>query len=378
MGVGVTGTGSSTNTNEASATAATAITALITTATVFAAPVHALPPPGSKGVSTGEAGAGMLITANSTVPSTTCPSARLLAMGNWLRSPRVRLNKLRVFWVAVPVLVGPLFNSALDSQTSAGKLVGLVFLWIAWGIGLVGVLTPRPAGLTALRIIAPALLVVAIISAASCPAPADWKIIIGLIGALAVVGLVTDPTFARTAVNGVAYGDESRYPLRTPPGLFFGPVPLARAVAVIGLVSGPWALAANNYALAVVGFVVGIPLALGAARILHTLSRRWLVLVPAGVVLVDSLTIADPVLMVRRHIRVVRKVPGTATVSAGTLDLRLGASWGTIRVELDGETDLVRTRRGESKTLRPHSLVVAINGRRALLTDLPHRRITVG
>ncbi len=294
-----------------------------------------------------------------------------------LLSPWVRMTKLRVIWTLLPLLAGPLAAAGLDTVPRAPRLVLTALLWAAWGIGLVSVLAPRPVGLTALRIITPGLLIGAIISAAAASSPALWIIVLGVGVCVGLQLLVTDTGLTVTAVNGLAYGDERRYPLRTPPGLYLAPLPLARALVIAGVVTGPVAAAANEIVIAAIGFVVGIPLAVIAARSLHTLSRRWVVLVPAGVVIVDPLTIADPVLVVRQHIHNLRGPLGTDPVPSGALDLRLGASWGTVVAELDGETDLVRTRRGHGETLQPNSLVVAVVNRNNFLIDASQRRIPV-
>ena len=87
------------------------------------------------------------------------------------------------------------------------------------------------------------------------------------------------------------------------------------------MVGGPLLLAAGQWlaGLAVVGVaaLAGRPVVLR----LHQLSRRWLVFVPAGVVVHDPLTLADPVLFPRRMIRSF----GPAPIDNPGLDLTGGA-----------------------------------------------------
>ena len=96
-----------------------------------------------------------------------------------------------------------------------------------------------------------------------------------------------------------------RFPLRIPTPLLLLPVPLA-VVARRRAASRPVrccspTVASCSGSLAV---VVGVPLAAFLVRSLHALSRRWFVIVPAGVVIVDPLILLDPVLMRRdRHRR---------------------------------------------------------------------------
>jgi hypothetical protein len=269
-------------------------------------------------------------------------------------------------WLALPLVAGTAASRAVDGWADAPRVVAIVFLWLTWGIGLVALFAPRPAGLTAVRTIAPAFAVVALAGAiwgdASTLATAG-----ALVGTITAAALVADPAVALASANGVVYGEERRNPLRTPPALYLAPIPIARALAVAGIVAGPLLLADERVAWGLLA-LIGFPLAWLAIRALHTLARRWLVTVPAGVVVVDPMTLVDPVLVVRRNLRGVRAVDATAPPVPGAVDLRLGATLGTVEVALDGSIDVVRgSRRGRADTIRPDALLVAVAGRRELL-----------
>jgi hypothetical protein len=195
---------------------------------------------------------------------------------------------------------------------------------------------------------------------------------------VAAAVLVADPAVAVASANGVAYGEERRFPLRTPPALYLGPIPAARLLAVGGIATGPLLLADGNIGWGVAALVLGVPLAFLAARSLQTLARRWLVIVPAGLVIVDAMTLADPLLVVRRQLRGVRALEPTEPVAPGAADLRLGATLGVAAVELDGSLDVVRAgRRGRGgDTVRSTALVVAVAGRDDLLSRTGRRPST--
>jgi hypothetical protein len=278
----------------------------------------------------------------------------------------VRLLPVRVVWLALPLVAGTAASHAVEGWADAPRVVAIAFLWLGWGIGLVALLAPRPVGLTAVRTIAPAFAVLALVGAiwgdASTVAAGT-----ALIGAVVAAALVADPAVALASANGVAYGDERRNPLRAPPALYLAPIPIARAVAVAGLVAAPLLLADERLVWGVVA-LIGLPLAWLAIRALHTLARRWLVTVPAGVVVVDPMTLVDPVLIVRRNLRGVRAVDAAAAPAPGAVDLRLGATLGTVEVALDGSIDVVRGgRRHRADTIRPEALLLAVAGRRELL-----------
>jgi hypothetical protein len=290
----------------------------------------------------------------------------------------VRLWVLRVVWLALPLAAGTAAANALGDFGEASGVVGAALLWLAWGTGLVALLAPRPLGLTAIRVIAPTFVVLALVIAidGDASAIAAWG---AVIATLVATVLVADPEFAVSAVNGASYGDERRHPLRTPPGLYFAPVPLARALVAAGVAVGPLLLADGATVAGLASLVLGWPVAALAARALHTLARRWIVLVPAGVVVVDPMTIADPVLFVRQHVRALRAVDTAAPIPPGALDLRLGASWGSIMLDLDGGADLVRSagRGRTAETLQPDAILVAVAARDSLLAAAAERRVRV-
>ncbi|MDQ1480371.1 MAG: hypothetical protein QOI44_1232, partial [Actinomycetota bacterium] len=244
----------------------------------------------------------------------------------------------RLTWVLLPVSVGGALGDALASWSSVPARVAAVFMWCAWSIGLVALLAPRPWGLTALRIVAPALILVTLASVTSAGAQSAL-----LAGTTAIVAAVfaLSASVAQSAVNSLAYGDELRFPLRVPVSLLVGPVPLAVILAGAGACAGPLLLADGRIVAGIVVTLIGLPIAYAMIRSLHSLARRFLVLVPAGVVVVDPLTLADPVLMRREEIAQVRALNGPA---ADGLDLRLGTRAGTIEITLRAPQSFARRR----------------------------------
>jgi hypothetical protein len=284
------------------------------------------------------------------------------------QTDRVRLAPARLLWIVVPLTAGPAASHALGDWTAAPRVVAITFLWLAWGAGVVALLAPRPAGLTVVRIVAPAFFVLAVVAALT-----DDATTAAALGAVVGTGLaaaaVADPHVALASANGIAYGDERRHPLRTPPALYLAPLPVARALAAAGPVAGPVLLADGEVVWGVVALVIGLPVAVLAFRSLQVLVHRWLVVVPAGLVVADPMTLSDPVLVARRQLRGVRGRAGTAPPGPGSVDLRLGATLGTVEIVLDGTLDVVRRgrRHRPDDTLRPASIVVAVAARDQLL-----------
>jgi hypothetical protein len=129
----------------------------------------------------------------------------------------------------------------------------------------------------------------------------------------------------------------------------------------------------------VVAVIVGLPVAAVLTRSIHGLSRRWVVLVPAGLVIVDPLTLPDPVLFTRDTIRSLRAVDAREPDGPDTLDLRLGAISGAVALTLARPTEFLATRRGlrGSQPAKSTELRVAVVHRAELLANAATRRIPV-
>ena len=285
---------------------------------------------------------------------------------------------LRVAWVTLPLTAGPAAANALDSWSTGPQLVAAVLLWGAWACVLLGVLAPRPPGLTALRVVAPVFFALAVVAAVAADAST-----VAAVGAILATGitavLAVTPTIAIAAANGIAYGDERRFPLKTPPVLLLGPLPLAPLLVGAGVATGPLLIAADQPVFGAITTVIGLPLAALMARALHGLSRRWVVLVPAGLVLVDPLTLPDPVLFLRERIVSLRAVDPRAPAPNGTVDLRLGGLADSLGMTLDREAEFLFTRRGVRGAVPAKGTEVRFAAVRSgeLLATAAERRIRV-
>jgi hypothetical protein len=265
----------------------------------------------------------------------------------------------------------------MSSWSDGPRVAGAVLLWLAWAAGLLATLAPRPITLTALRVIAPTYAVGAVLCAIDGDASA--LAIVGVIVAtLVAAALASGHDIASAAANALAYGDEQRYPLRVPPALFLGPLPAARLLVAAGVVAPVLLLADGQVVLGLFALLVGAVVVVLLTRSLDSLSRRWAVLVPAGFVVVDPLTLADPVLFLREHVRHLAPEAPTAAPD-GVLDLRLGASAGSVSAGFDEAVELTRATRGRrgGETVTTAELMVAVTRRDELLRRAAERRLPV-
>jgi hypothetical protein len=285
---------------------------------------------------------------------------------------------LAAVWATLPLTAGGAVEDALDQWSAAPRLVAAVLCWVAWALALLAIVVPRPLGLTALRAIAPCFgalaLVIAVAGAADGATAAA-----AVIATLAAAVLATRPAPALAAANAVAYGDEQRYPLRVPPALFLGPLPAVRLLLGAAVGTGPLLLADQRWLAGGLAVVAGAPIAYLASRSLHGLSTRWAVLVPAGFVIVDPLTLSDPVLFSRERIVALRAIGPAAPPGDGVLDLRLGATIGSLALRLDRPAQLFRASRSRkgATAIRATDVCIAALDAPRLLAAAAARRLPV-
>ena len=176
------------------------------------------------------------------------------------------MGGLRAAWVALPLALGPAVAAALHA-------------------------------LTALRLGVPALAAVALWSA---PAGTDaFRTTAGLAATTLVVAVAFSASTSDRFVDGASYGDERRFLLRTPGPVVLMLGPMATLAALAGLTIGPVLLLDARWVAGGLAVALGVPTTALAVRALHRLSRRWIVLVPAGLVLHDHLALAEPTLLQR-------------------------------------------------------------------------------
>jgi hypothetical protein len=276
----------------------------------------------------------------------------------------------RVTWLVLPLVAGPALGDALDGASRPVQLVASLGLWIGWAGMLAATLVPSTVSLTALRVAAPAAIAATVAAAAT--GGVETADVVGVTGALVAVLAAFWPVTTETFVDGSSYGDERRLPLRVPGPLLFGPVEVVWALVAAGVAAGPLLLAARQWVLGALALVVGLPAARWGVRTLHTLSRRWVVLVPSGMVLHDPLAIVDPVLVRRASVRSF----GPAPADTDALDLTRGALGLALELRLSEPVPVLVVRgRGASESVSADHLLVTPARPGALLVEARRRRL---
>lgn len=279
----------------------------------------------------------------------------------------------RAAWVALALAGATTVGDALDGRSTAVRLVVGVGLWAGWAGGLVALLVARDTALTALRIIVPAGLG-AVVAAASSGGPADAADALAVgVGALAVLAVLM-PWIGEAWVDGSSYGPERRFPLRPPVALGYVLAPIVWLLVMAGVTCGPLLLATGQWISGAVGLAVGTAVVWIGVRALHQLARRWVVLVPAGLVLHDPLTMPEPQLVLRRMVAALGPAPADTEAD----DLTAGAAGLALQLDLVEPIDLLVRARGGSVARSATSLLFTPSRPRKLLDAARTARLPIG
>ncbi|HUF33510.1 MAG TPA: hypothetical protein VMN58_09925 [Acidimicrobiales bacterium] len=284
---------------------------------------------------------------------------------------------VRLSWLALPFAAGPLLAAGLHERAEAVRTTASVGLWLVWALVLVAVLVPRPVGLTALRVAAPAALAAGGAAVAGAgEGPTTAVTVAGLAAAALVTVVALLPETGAVFVNGAAYGDERRLLLRAPGPVLAGPIVVAWALLVAGVATGPLLLAAGIWVAGAVALAAGWAVAVVLARAIHSLAERWVVFVPAGMVLKDHLALVDPVLFRRVDIEALRPAPA----DTDALDLTARSPGLALELLLLEKVPLLRATPGrrESRPGKTTRLLFTPTRPGAVLAEARRRRIAVG
>ena len=284
---------------------------------------------------------------------------------------------LRVVWLLVPVVAGPALADALADRSRAVQVVASVLAWAGWAVGLGAMSILRSSTLTVVRVVVPGALTVSIWSAIGAERPVWAAAGVG-IGAVAAL-LLAAPGLSDSFVDGSSYGTERRVALKIPAALLVLPVPLSWAAVAAGVVTGPLLLAASQWVLGAIACVVGSGLVFLGVRQLHLLSRRWIVFVPAGLVVHDPFSLTDPILFPRASVvRVGPAAEGVAS-AADVVDSTGRALGLVLEVRSDDPVKVgIRSGRRVEERDGVHALLVTPTQPAATLDIARSKRLPVG
>ena len=214
---------------------------------------------------------------------TSAGKARDMAKLSPLRPARIAVSVVLVAWVVL-AFSSP-WQIVADDASRSVAWVTLTWGWLLWtGVGA-SLLVPSPMSLTIVRIVVPLSVVVSIV--ASQPLAVFCSVVAFIVCA--------SPVFVDAMVQGGAYGDEARFALRTPLP-YVVPAVIAWLLYTAALIGGSLFLATHQYVVGAALVALGVFLSRSIPQRLHRLARRWLVLVPVGIVVHDHLVLHETIM----------------------------------------------------------------------------------
>jgi hypothetical protein len=260
----------------------------------------------------------------------------------------------RAAWLSLVFAMGPAIGDATDHRSRAVQLVATIGCWVVWSVVLVASLVPTTVSLTAVRVLVPGTPVVSVIawSAGAGGAAAGLALGASLVATVAAFSGELGESFAQ----GSAYGHERRLPLRPPAAVAVATF-LAWAVLVSSAIVGGLGLAARCWLLGAPLGALSIAAAPALARRFHRLSKRWLVVVPAGLVVHDHVILAETVLFQKQELAGV----SLALVGSAAADLTGTALGPVVEVRLRelGTVVLAAPPRGQTRALHVGAILVS-------------------
>ena len=237
-------------------------------------------------------------------------------------------------WVGL-ALTAP-WHTVGDNRSLAVSIVLATWGWALWVAVAIALLVPSPLSVTAIRIITP----LAVVCSLTAVSP------IAIFASVLMFVVSMSSLFTDIMVQGGAYGDERRFALRTPMP-YFAPAFVAWAALTFALVGGSLLTAARVLWLGVPLVVLGVVMARFVPRRLHRLARRWLVVVPAGIVVHDHLVLAETMMSPKGNVISAKIATGTAD----SADLTGGVLGSRLSIEMK-ESDKVVLSAITAKTLK--------------------------
>lgn len=198
-------------------------------------------------------------------------------------------------WVIVAVFGGAALDGALDDRSEAVRWVAGVGGWAVWGAVMLALAVPSVRSLTIARVGSPLALIAAILTIVGGAGALDVAAL--AIPALVACAAVFTADVGRHFVQSSSYGDEERLPLRFPVAAGTAAI-VTWVIWAPAFLLGPLLIAARSFVVGAVLTIIGVAGIVFVMPRWHRLSRRWLVLVPAGLVVHDPVVLADT-LMVR-------------------------------------------------------------------------------
>lgn len=229
-------------------------------------------------------------------------------------SPRSTLARLpllvpwvaRLGWLLVALLGGTALEAAAEPRSDAVRWTVAIGGWTIFAIVALCVVIASTPTLAGARALSPLALVGAAAAALGGAPALDVAALV--VPAMVAVTAIFTAEFGRSWVQASAYGDEERFPLR-PPVAAGAAAGVTWALWAAAFVTGPLLLAARAWIPGVLLSALGMAGALFLAPRWMRLAGRWLVLVPAGLVVRDPIVLSETLMLRSDEVAAIQLAP---------------------------------------------------------------------
>jgi hypothetical protein len=226
-----------------------------------------------------------------------------VAVNGTLLSPRTFVTMLRVLWVALAVVMGFAIASAGDEHSKAAAFASATGWWLVVAVVIVALVVPSALGLTLVRVIAPFTVVIAIAALALGASAIIGAVAVAVAAVVALLAMSGE--VGEAMVQGSAYGREHRLPLRPPAALLL-PLVVSWVLWAAAMLAAVLLLSAEQWLVGIVVTTLAFALTWLLVTRSHRLSLRWLVLVPAGLVVHDPVVMGETLMVPKGNVAVAR------------------------------------------------------------------------
>lgn len=282
---------------------------------------------------------------------------------------------LRIVWLLQPLAFVGLLSDASTTMASSGRVVVAALAWASWAAVLFATFVPSTVSITVGRLLAPALPVAAVVAAFGAPV-AGWKVAVGVAAAMLAVIVWFSGETGMALAQGSAYGAEQRFPLK-PPVQFLVPMIVSWIVIAASAVAATVYLGNERWLVGAALMVLAVAAGWFLGPRFHQLSRRWLVVMPAGLVVHDPLLLVENALFRVADLASVRLAP----IDTEAADLTGGTPGPPVEIVLRDMDTIVKVGGPEQPTgvaIHVRSVLVSPTRPGRALHAAADRRMPVG
>lgn len=221
-------------------------------------------------------------------------------------SPRAYLWALRASMLVLVVLAVTAIASADDGRASGAGAVATIAWAVTAAALAVALIVPGPLGLAVARVLVPATVpatTAALILGADAPI---GTAALALAAATTLLAMAAES--GEAMVQASAYGDERRFPLRVPV-TYLLPMSITWLLWCVVSLAAVLLLCAQVWVLGALVTVVALAATVLLIGRMRRFAMRWLVIVPAGVVLHDPVVLAETLMVPRANVTYCRLAP---------------------------------------------------------------------